>query len=1046
MSVQSELNRITEGKENIVASIESKGVSVPDGATIDQLSAYVDAIKSGAVTAITLNADSGTLSASDLALLKENPEDVVFVRGGFYYFAENLSSSSTWYYSCNVYYDGAKITKRVISITTANGAYSKADYNYTPPYPSAAGTDLGLVKSGGDVTVSNGVITVNDNSHNHSNYTSTSVLPNNSGEVKTKYRVAQKGDAGRTDGYYWYYKLCDLPTNDSGNYASAIISGRIGGWTSNDMSYINALVWNRGTPGISLIDIAGAATAMSTIWNTCELVLYANSANTATLYAKCYSWFTFDLDIEVFQASASITYDGTFITTTPTGTFADSCSNSTKRLELIAGGLYVNGQLTALMEDINSVYTDSQSYTDDKLKEATDYTDTRETEIKKYTDSKTQEAKRYADEKAASIVGSAPETLNALNELAAALGNDPNFATTVSNQLGQKANQADLDTMSDDVDALKGQVSGKLDKTTYEASKELALGSNGKVCLGKFGAYDTNITIELNSTTHTTYHATIVISTQNVVSNGTGGTVGCYVYDDADNHITPLVSVFRPYGSASRQIEVYADLPGWSKNLVHVQGVAISDGGMTDVLTSVDTIPTAIDGKITVTPINVLTTNFASKTELAGKANDADLKTVAKTGSYNDLTNKPSIPAAVTVDSALSNTSTNPVQNKVVNSALAGKMSIDINNGSYTNTKTYISHHPENGNGNIIPFIYNDIGHLLARGGGAACSIYTTSDTSYTPFSLTQVKTVDTSWSLFDGSPSYQNNFSGVLTGSETLVIDVTCHKTFYWSNTIYIDFGNLSWTPSSVKILTSTAGGTYTERNTATGFTSPALFVHFDSSSAGFNRIRFVLEKAKANLRIAQIGVINYGSSGATETLVSRGGSSMFGSLIPYNNYGANLGGLTNQWNSIYGGTIYEGGTALSSKYATKTDVNSKLPTSGGTITGKTTVDTTSNTDMTNPAVNILHTGPADGGAYADLMILSGFKQAPYGFKFRTHGSGTAIIQSQRINNNGETFPLSLNPNGGKVLINGSYAVNEARLQEVLGSYVNEIDALLGG
>lgn len=41
-------------------------------------------------------------------------------------------------------------------------------------------------------------------------------------------------------------------------------------------------------------------------------------------------------------------------------------------------------------------------------------------------------------------------------------------------------------------------------------------------------------------------------------------------------------------------------------------------------------------------------------------------------GNYNDLTNKPTIPAAVTVDSALSGSSTNPVQNKVINSALAG--------------------------------------------------------------------------------------------------------------------------------------------------------------------------------------------------------------------------------------------------------------------------------------------------------------------------------------------------------------------------------------
>lgn len=77
---------------------------------------------------------------------------------------------------------------------------------------------------------------------NFTAYTPSSVFPANNGEIKTKYRIAQKGDAGRTAGTYWYYKICDLPRNDGGNYASAIISGRIGGWTSYDMSYINALI------------------------------------------------------------------------------------------------------------------------------------------------------------------------------------------------------------------------------------------------------------------------------------------------------------------------------------------------------------------------------------------------------------------------------------------------------------------------------------------------------------------------------------------------------------------------------------------------------------------------------------------------------------------------------------------------------------------------------------------------------------------------------------------------------------------------------------
>ena len=53
--------------------------------------------------------------------------------------------------------------------------------------------------------------------------------------------------------------------------------------------------------------------------------------------------------------------------------------------------------------------------------------------------------------------------------------------------------------------------------------------------------------------------------------------------------------------------------------------------------------------------------------DITGKPNFAP---VATSGSYDDLTDKPSIPSPVTVDSALSDTSTNPVQNKVIATAL----------------------------------------------------------------------------------------------------------------------------------------------------------------------------------------------------------------------------------------------------------------------------------------------------------------------------------------------------------------------------------------
>ena len=67
---------------------------------------------------------------------------------------------------------------------------------------------------------------------------------------------------------------------------------------------------------------------------------------------------------------------------------------------------------------------------------------------------------------------------------------------------------------------------------------------------------------------------------------------------------------------------------------------------------------------------------FATKTELNAKANTADLAAVATSGSYNDLTNKPEIPERTVVDTALSDTSENPVQNKVVKAAIDAKQDV----------------------------------------------------------------------------------------------------------------------------------------------------------------------------------------------------------------------------------------------------------------------------------------------------------------------------------------------------------------------------------
>ena len=111
----------------------------------------------------------------------------------------------------------------------------------------------------------------------------------------------------------------------------------------------------------------------------------------------------------------------------------------------------------------------------------------------------------------------------------------------------------------------------------------------------------------------------------------------------------------------------------------------------------------ALAGKVNVQSGKGLSTNDYTTTEknkLAGIAAGANnyvhptthpasmitgLASVATSGDYGDLSGKPTIP---TVDSALSSTSTNPVQNKVIQAALAGKVNTESGKGLSSNDYT----------------------------------------------------------------------------------------------------------------------------------------------------------------------------------------------------------------------------------------------------------------------------------------------------------------------------------------------------------------------
>lgn len=106
-----------------------------------------------------------------------------------------------------------------------------------------------------------------------------------------------------------------------------------------------------------------------------------------------------------------------------------------------------DGILDYIANDLEYLYKKSESADNDNLKaKSLAITGTSAAPTAPTGDSsKTIANTEFVQNAVSRLVGAAPETLDTLNELATALGNDPNFATTVSNQIGKKANQIDLD-------------------------------------------------------------------------------------------------------------------------------------------------------------------------------------------------------------------------------------------------------------------------------------------------------------------------------------------------------------------------------------------------------------------------------------------------------------------------------------------------------------------------------------------------------------------------------------------------------------------------
>ena len=126
--------------------------------------------------------------------------------------------------------------------------------------------------------------------------------------------------------------------------------------------------------------------------------------------------------------SGSLTFTGDVTGSGTTGTSTG--------LTLAASGVTA-GTYTKVTVDSKGRVTVGASATTSDISEGTNlyYTDAR---VLSYLSANTYATQSYVNTQVSNLVAAAPATLDTLNELAAALGNDPSFATTISTALGNR--------------------------------------------------------------------------------------------------------------------------------------------------------------------------------------------------------------------------------------------------------------------------------------------------------------------------------------------------------------------------------------------------------------------------------------------------------------------------------------------------------------------------------------------------------------------------------------------------------------------------------
>ena len=177
-----------------------------------------------------------------------------------------------------------------------------------------------------------------------------------------KQHISNKGSGSL------YYPLAFMRKDDSGNYGTVNISGRIGGWEQINSANFDIMMLNRSSArdGNTITATVSAMGEVDAALALCDIVVYKQEDMTDIAYLKTNNYWLFDFDWNTFQHE--IIYDGTTVEA-PTGELVWALSTAPKSILNTDGSFKTSGNIyvgdTAVSLDghnhNSSYYTKSQS-------------------------------------------------------------------------------------------------------------------------------------------------------------------------------------------------------------------------------------------------------------------------------------------------------------------------------------------------------------------------------------------------------------------------------------------------------------------------------------------------------------------------------------------------------------------------------------------------------------------------------------------------------------------------------------------------------------